>query len=286
MNHLRMVLCTPALLLLAAPWATGADVTAQETAEEAAKIGGMVLMAKAREISRIGIHKKGLKDYVTDVDKESEERIVSFIGERFPDHQFQAEESTRSADDSEYLWIIDPLDGTTNYIHKYPFFSVSVAFSFAGKVRAGAVYDPVREEMFTASEGRGTFLNGEKIEVSHIGEMNESLIITGFPFREIENLELYISCFRRLFKASGGMRGDGSAALDLCFVAMGRAEGFWEFGLSVWDLAAGTLIVREAGGLCSDMRGGDRFLDQGDIVASNGRIHEELMRNLRDIIDA
>jgi myo-inositol-1(or 4)-monophosphatase len=206
--------------------------------------------------------------------------MVSLIRSRHPEHGIRAEESPAAAG-SGAEWIIDPLDGTTNFIHRYPFFATSVAVRVGSQLEAGAVYDPVRDEMFAASRGRGATLNGAPIRVSECSRLGDALLVTGFPFRSLAILPRFLDSLDRLIRAASGVRRDGSAALDCCYVACGRLDGFWECALSAWDIAAGALIVREAGGVVTDFEGAEGFLDSGDIVASPRALHPPFLAEVR-----
>ena len=247
-----------------------------------AREGGRVLMDYWSRRGSYPIHEKGRNDFVTIVDRKAEEAVLGLIRERFPDHSIMAEESAPSIGTSEYRWYVDPLDGTTNFIHGYPLFSVSIGLADAEGMRAAAVFDPLRNEMFTAARGRGAFLNGEPITVSPAEKLSQALLVTGFPFRSLDRLDDFLSTFRAFTLAASGIRRDGSAAIDLAYVAAGRFDGFWEMSLSPWDIAAGSLLVREAGGTVTDFRGRDDFLKTGDIVAANLNIHPPMLRVLRE----
>ena len=210
----------------------------------------------------------------------AEREIIDTIHRSHPDHAIHAEESGRQGT-SDTVWIIDPLDGTTNYLHGFPVFAVSVAVSHRGRLEHGVIYDPMRQELFTASRGTGAQLDGRRIRVSELRAFERSLIGTGFPFRGKETfVENYVSMFREIVSATAGVRRPGAASLDLAYVAAGRLDGFWEFGLHAWDMAAGALMIREAGGLVSDLAGGDDWLERGDIVAGNPKIHAALCKVL------
>jgi myo-inositol-1(or 4)-monophosphatase len=244
------------------------------TARDAALAGASVVMASRRSGVRIPYTAKARNDFVTAVDREAEAAIVETIRARFPGHEIMAEEAERTRPGEGIRWIIDPLDGTTNFIHGFPVFSVSVA---AAELRtsdldpdhlvAGVVHDPLRDETFTAARGEGAALNGEPIRISGAEELVTCLLATGFPFRAQHRLETYLKIFTDLHTRTQGIRRAGSAALDLCYVASSRADGFFEFALSPWDMAAGTLLVREAGGVVRGFTGGNDFLETGDIVA-------------------
>jgi len=244
---------------------------------------GEALAKEAGEIQRrhLGrttrIEHKGAVDLVTQVDHLCEEVIIGRILERFPDHHIVAEESGRPKAGGAFQWYIDPLDGTTNYVHGYPCFSVSIGLEVEGEVVLGVVYDPTRDEVFCAIEGGGVLLNGRRISVSRTQDLDRSLLATGFPYDIRESQENNIDHFSRFALVSQGVRRDGSAALDLCYVAMGRYDGFWEMKLHPWDLAAGSIMVREAGGRVSDFGNGEFNIDSGEILATNGLIHGQMV---------
>ena len=246
--------------------------------EAALKAGGILRenINGAREISY-----KGDINLFTDMDMRSERVIVEFLRASFPEHGIVAEEETKIRNASGFTWIIDPLDGTTNYAHGYPCFSVSIALERDEEIILGAVYDPMRGELFSAQKGNGAYLNGKPIRVSAIDTLIKSLLATGFPYDRKESEKNNLDHFHDLLMASQEVRRDGSAALDLCYVASGRFDGFWELKLKPWDVAAGSLILREAGGRVSDFTG-DRFsIYDTAILASNGRIHDQMAEILR-----
>jgi len=236
-----------------------------------------------KEISRSRrVHYKGPIDLVTDADKESERMILEGLSRSFPDHGILAEESGRhSARKRGRLWIVDPLDGTTNYAHRYPFFCVSLALEVEGEVQVAVVYDPMLKETFTAVKGRGAELNGEPIRVSREADLSRSFLATGFPYDMRETSRDNLAEFLRFMKRAQAVRRDGSAVLDLCYVACGRFDGFWEFKLAPWDIASGALIVEEAGGRATSLDGGPLDIYSGEIVASNGLVHEGMLEVLR-----
>ncbi len=247
-----------------------------ETAVTAAKTAAAILIERIATLSVAEADLKGHNDYVTEVDRASERAIIGTILTRHPDHKILAEESGLRDSGSGVRWIIDPLDGTTNYIHGFPVYSVSIAAEVDGEIAAGVVLDPTRDELFTAVRGQGSTLNGEPIRVNATAELAPALILTGFPFKAAQYLEDFITVFRRLLPAASGLRRCGSAAIDLSYVACGRADGFWEFGLSPWDIAAGSLIVEEAGGRVTDVELGSRHIETGNVLASNSLIHAAL----------
>jgi myo-inositol-1(or 4)-monophosphatase len=222
--------------------------------------------------------RKGRIDLVTEYDRRSEALLLERLRRRFPDHTVLAEESgLHAAAGAPVRWLIDPLDGTTNFAHNYPFFCVSIAAEAAGTLAAAAVYDPVRDEMFAAALGAGATLNAAPIRVSDIARLEDALLVTGFPYDVREHPERHLPLFQAFLLQAQGVRRDGSAALNLCYLAMGRFDGFWEGDLSPWDVAAGVLMVREAGGIVSGYDGGPFALDGRRILATNGRLHAEMM---------
>lgn len=248
-------------------------------AREAALKAGAVLRDNihgAREISY-----KGEINLVTEMDRRSERTVVAVLQAAFPDHGILAEEGTVIENSSGFRWIIDPLDGTTNYAHGYPNFAVSIGLERAGEVILGVVYDPMRDELFAAEKGRGASLNGRTIRVSKADALIRSLLATGFPYDRATSEKNNLNYFRALLMASQEVRRSGSAALDLCSVAAGRLDGYWELKLHPWDVAAGSLIVREAGGLVSDFSGTRFSIHDKEILASNGIIHEQMIEIIK-----
>jgi len=253
------------------------------TAQSAIRSAGDVLMKHFGAIQQEHIDSKQAFDFVTFADREAERILIEQLHAVFPDHSFYAEESQR-APAGGYRWIIDPLDGTTNYVHGVPHFAISVALEREGEIILGLIYDPTRDEMFRAEIGRGAFLNDAPISVSSISDPAVSLLATGFPFKQKQNLDAYLASFQALFQQVSGIRRIGSAALDLAYVACGRFEGYWELGLSPWDVAAGSLLVQEAGGRISDFSGGAQAVWHGNVVASNGALHAMMLQVTRDIL--
>lgn len=239
---------------------------------------GKTLMEKLE--TGFDIEHKGRADLVTDADKASEKYIVEQLTTLFPSHSICAEESGWIDKASEYIWYIDPLDGTTNFAHGFPYFSVSLALAKEGEVVLGVVYNPVSNECFTAYKGGGAYLNGKQINISKNQTLRDSLLITGFPYDIATNPDNNVAAFEKAYKASQGVRRNGSAALDLCYVACGRADAFWEKYLQPWDFAAGSLIVKEAGGRITDCQGDEFCLETNEILASNVLIHDELLEIL------
>jgi myo-inositol-1(or 4)-monophosphatase len=249
---------------------------------EAAKQAGKFLKDNVGNISTIEMKSTEI-NLVTDIDKRSESMIISMIKKQFPTHDIIAEESGRTAGTSDYRWIIDPLDGTTNYTHGLPLFCVSIGVENKGDIIAGVIYDPLRDELYTAEKGSGAFLNGRRIQVSTEDRLIHSLLITGFPYNVKDNPHNAIGHFNNLVIAAQGIRRLGSAALDLAYVACGRAEGFWEVNLHPWDISAGVLIITEAGGTVTDFERKPVNAYTPNIVASNGKIHDEILKVLSGI---
>jgi myo-inositol-1(or 4)-monophosphatase len=245
--------------------------------EAAARLAGERLLEFRRRGTALDVEAKGFNDLVTAADREAEELIIRRLAASWPGVGFLAEESGATGGGSGDRWIIDPLDGTTNFVHGYPCWGVSIALERGGRIVAGAVFDPERDEMFTAESGGGAFLNGKRIQVSGVMHLADALLVTGFPFRRLSEMDEFLAGLKVFLARTQGVRRDGSAALDLAAVAAGRLDGFWEKGLAPWDVAAGGLLVREAGGVVSDYSGGDRWLDGEEIVAATPGIHAEMV---------
>jgi myo-inositol-1(or 4)-monophosphatase len=250
-----------------------------DLAIQAAKESGKIQREWLGKEKRVEL--KGEINLVTEVDRICEGKIIEIITEAFPEHNILTEETPMPEGLSPYRWIIDPLDGTTNYAHGYPFFCTSIALELEGKVVLGAVYDPLLDELFTAQQGKGAFRNGERIFVSTTERLTEALLCTGFPYDLRESPVNNLDHFNHFIMEARAIRRDGSAALDLCYVAMGRFDGFWELKLNPWDVAAGKLLVEEAGGQVTDFRGGQLDINGQEILASNGRIHQEMITVLQ-----
>ncbi|MBN2202213.1 inositol monophosphatase [bacterium] len=248
------------------------------TAKDAAEIGGKIILNGFRGLKKSQVRIKGSGDWVTDLDHRSEAAIIRRIRKSFPDHSIQAEESGIGEGHSDVRWFIDPLDGTTNYVHGIPVFSVSIAAAVDGETVAGVVLDPVHDEMFWSVKGGGAFRNRSRIRVSDKKSLSECFFSSGFPWRSKRYLRPYLDSFEEIFDASAGIRRMGSAAIDLAYTACGRYDGFWEMKLKPWDVAAGVLIVREAGGIVSDFRGGQNFMETGNLVAANRAVYPQMLR--------
>ena len=245
----------------------------------AARSAGRILLRYFERVDQLQIQVKGPNDFVSEVDRGAEEAIIQQLRSTFPDHAILAEESGTQGK-SDYEWVIDPLDGTTNYLHGFPQFSISIALRHRGRLECGLVYDPLREEMFTAARGEGAQLNDRRIRVGKRLSLDGALIGTGFPFREQRHLGAYLGMFKDLIESTAGLRRPGSAALDFAYVASGRTDGFWELGLSEWDFAAGALLVSEAGGTVTDLVGGTSHFKTGNVVAGNLKVHQALLEKL------
>ena len=246
-------------------------------AVKAARRAGIVINRATRNLDVLTVRTKNANDLVSEIDQEAERAIIDTLKTAYPDHAILAEESG-AAGHSDYVWIIDPLDGTTNFLHGFPQYAVSIALMHREVLTQAVVYDPTRNDLFTASRGRGAFLNDHRIRVSRRARLAESLIGTGIPFREFAHIDAYLAILRDVTQKSQGVRRPGAAALDLAYVAAGRLDGFWEFGLSPWDIAAGALLIIEAGGLVGDLEGNDRYLDRGHVVAGNAKVFAQLVQ--------
>jgi myo-inositol-1(or 4)-monophosphatase len=250
-------------------------------AVKAARRAGQIINRASLDVGHLKVSVKQHSDFVTEVDRAAEAVIIETLREAYPHHGILAEESGAtegSKGESEYQWIIDPLDGTTNFIHGFPQYSVSIGLAQKGVMQHAVVYDPTKNEIFTASKGAGAYLNDKRIRVSSRTKLADALIGTGFPFRVFDHVDAYIAIFRELTQKTAGLRRPGSAAIDLAWVACGRTDGFFEFGLAPWDMAAGTLLIAEAGGLVSDLGGESNYLATGNLVAGNPKIFGQLLQ--------
>jgi len=250
-------------------------------AVRAARRAGSIINRAALDGGGYEVRSKRLNDFVTRVDHAAEEAIIETVRKAYPDHAVLAEESGASTGSAEYQWIIDPLDGTTNFIHGFPQYCVSIGIRHRDALAHGVIYDPVKNELFTASKGRGAFLNDRRIRVSKCIRLSEALVGTGFPFKEVTRIELYTNQLKQIMQKSAGVRRAGAAALDLAYVACGRLDAFWELGLSAWDMAAGALMIQEAGGLVGDLRGEGGYLELGEIAAATPKVFPSLLEALK-----
>lgn len=249
-------------------------------AVKAARRAGSIINQASQNLDLLTVSKKSHSDYVSEVDGAAEAAIIKVLHAAYPDHAILAEESGRQGDHekSEFLWIIDPLDGTTNFLHGFPKYSVSIALKHKGVLTHAVVYDPNMNELFTASRGTGAFLNDRRIRVSKRTKLEDCLIGTGIPFRDLTHLDAYLAMFKDIVPRTSGIRRPGSAALDLAYVAAGRYDGFWEIGLAPWDMAAGCLLITEAGGLVGDLEGNGTFLESGQIIAGSPKVFSQLLQ--------
>ncbi len=248
----------------------------------AARAAGDQIIRYIDRVQDLPVNSKGRNDFVSEVDRQAENIVIDTILKSYPDHSILAEESGEQGN-SEFQWVIDPLDGTTNYLHSFPHFAVSIALKRRGVLDQAVVYDPLKQELFTASKGAGAYLDNRRIRVSHRNSLEGALLGTGFPFGDSDKLEIFIRSFRAIFPMTSGIRRAGSAALDLAYVACGRLDGFWEFGLNEWDIAAGSLLIIESGGMITDMENKNNYLESGNIVAANSRIHAELIHTFSSL---
>jgi len=252
------------------------------TAVKAARKAGTLITRASFDVDKLTIRRKRQNDFVSEVDEAAEEAIIAVLRDAYPDHGILAEESGRKdAKNADYVWVIDPLDGTTNFLHGFPQYCISIGLLHKGKPTQAVVYDPNRNELFTASKGVGAYLNDRRIRVTRTDRIEDALVGTGFPFREVGHLDDYLRMFRNVTMAASGIRRPGAAALDLAWVACGRIDAFWEIGLSPWDMAAGALLVREAGGLIGDLDGNDGYLDSGRVVATNAKLFSAFLQLLK-----
>jgi myo-inositol-1(or 4)-monophosphatase len=252
------------------------------TAVKAARRAGNVITRGARDLDLLTVTAKGPKDFVSEVDRAAEAAIVETLLGAYPDHAIHAEEGTERGrnPDAEHVWIIDPLDGTTNFLHGFPQYCVSIALAHRGVVTQGVIYDPVRNDLFTATRGRGAFLNDRRMRVSRRAHLRDCLIGTGFPFRDGSYLDTYLAMMKAVVIQTAGLRRPGAAALDLAYVAAGFYDGFFEIGLNAWDVAAGSLLVLEAGGLVGDLGGEGNYLYGGEVIAATPKAFAQLVNLL------
>ena len=252
-------------------------------AVSAARKAGSFIARAVERVDTLQVDSKGYNDFVSEVDRRAEQEIIHVIHKAYPHHAILAEESGEQGG-GEAVWIIDPLDGTTNFLHGFPQFAVSIAMQHNGRLEVAAVYDPLRDELFTAIRGSGAQLNDRRIRVSKAKGLEGTLIGTGFPFRDQNHLDAYLGMFRALLPRTAGIRRAGAAALDLAYVAAGRLDGFWEIGLKPWDMAAGILLIQEAGGIIGDFRGGQDFFATGNLVTGNAKVYESLVAAIQPYV--
>ena len=258
------------------------------TAVKAARRAAAIINRASFDLDRLVVSEKSPNDFVTDIDKAAEQSIIDVLHQAYPEHAFLGEESGASAnlhDENENVWIIDPLDGTTNFIHGFPQYCVSIALQQRGQITQAVVYDPVHNDLFTATKGAGAYLNDKRLRVTRRDKLADALIGTGFPFREMSGLEQYIEMFRVMTPRCAGLRRPGSAALDLAYVAAGRLDGFFEKGLKPWDMAAGSLLITESGGIMGTFKGDSDYLYKGDVLAGTPKIFGQMIALLSPFAD-
>ncbi|MBB72663.1 MAG: inositol-1-monophosphatase [Legionellales bacterium] len=254
-------------------------------AVSAARNAGNYIARASERLDLIKTERKDTNDFVTNVDKKAESIIIEAVRENYPDHGIIAEEGSHHEGD-EFQWVIDPLDGTTNFIHGIPQFAISIGIKHKGRLQFGVIYDPMRQELFTAIRGSGAQLNSRRIRVSQHKSLDGSLLATSFPFRQRDKLDIYQQTFNAIYAQCNDIRRAGSAALDLAYVAAGRLDGYWEFGLSPWDFAAGVLLVKEAGGMVADLDGSENYLETGNILAGNPKVFKGLLQKVHPFVAA
>ncbi|ACT48571.1 inositol monophosphatase [Methylotenera mobilis JLW8] len=249
-------------------------------AVKAAREAGRIINRASQDVGSIAIQTKTYNDFVSEVDRSAEQAIIDILKDAYPDHGFWGEESGHENHEADNIWIIDPLDGTTNFLHGFPQYCISIALQQKGVLTQAVIYDPVRNDLFTATKGRGAFLNDKRIRVTNRSKLQDSLIATGFPYRDFTHLDAYLGMFKDMIKKTTGIRRPGSAALDLAYVAVGWVDGFFEINLSAWDIAAGGLIVQEAGGIVGDFEGNESWIETGNIVAANPKVFAQMLQVL------
>ena len=249
-------------------------------AVKAARRAGAIINRASQDIGTLTVKSKNFNDFVSEVDIAAERAIIDTLKEVYPDHGFMGEESGSTSHQSDFIWIIDPLDGTTNFLHNFPQYCVSIALQHKGEITQAVIYEPNRNDLYTATKGRGAFLNDKRIRVSKCDKLKESLIGTGFPFRDFKHLDTYLAMFKSMLQKTTGIRRPGSAALDLAYVANGSLDAFWEIGLSPWDIAAGALLVQEAGGIISNLNGKEGWLQSGNVLAASPKIYDAMLETL------
>ncbi|CAB1277045.1 inositol monophosphatase family protein [Candidatus Nitrosacidococcus tergens] len=257
-------------------------------ATQAARNAGNIIVRSLDRVNHLEITEKGRNDFVSDVDRFAEQEIIRTIHKAYPHHNILAEEGgeqTGHNNKEEVTWIIDPLDGTTNFLHGFPQFSISIGITYQGQLQHGLVYDPLRQEIFTASKGSGAFLNDRRVRVSKQQGLEGALLGTGFPFKKQHYLDTYLTTFKALFPHVSDIRRPGSAALDLAYVASGRLDGFWEMDLAPWDIAAGILLIREAGGFVTDFAGDHNYFTTGNVIAGTPSVHKEIYQIIYPLLE-
>lgn len=255
-------------------------------AVKAARKAGDIILRYHNQIDILTIENKAANDFVSEVDKAAEDAIIDELKYAFPTHSILGEENGEILGDANFQWIIDPLDGTTNYLHGFPQYAVSIALYENNEATHAVVYDPFKEEMFTASKGEGAYLNEQRIRTTNTDGFKDTLIGTGFPFKAPQHLDAYLDMFKAIHPKVADIRRAGSAALDLAYLAAGRMDGFWEIELNIWDIAAGVLLVKEAGGFVGDFSGRDKYLETGNVVAGNEKVFKEILKTIHPHLTA
>jgi myo-inositol-1(or 4)-monophosphatase len=246
-------------------------------AVRAARSAGDIIVRALDRVDLLQITPKGRNDFVSDIDRQAEREIIYTLQKAYPGHAFLGEEGGKQGPaKTDFVWIIDPLDGTTNFLHGFPQFAVSIGLLYRGRIEKAVIYDPLRQELFTALRGGGATLNSRRIRVAKQGSLTGALLGTGIPFRDQRHVDAYFGMLKDLIKDTAGIRRAGSAALDLAYVAAGRLDGFWEIGLKKWDMAAGILLIQEAGGIVTDLEGGDKHFETGNLLAANPKLHQAM----------
>jgi len=247
-------------------------------ATKAAREAGRIINRASQDVGALKVQTKDYNDFVSEVDRAAEQAIIDVLKEAYPTHGFFGEESGKTNTEADSIWIIDPLDGTTNFLHNFPCYCVSIALQEKGVLTQAVIYDPVHNDLFTATKGRGAFLNDKRIRVTNRSKLQDGLISTGFPFKDFSYMDVYVDIFKDMAKKTSGLRRPGSAALDLAYVAAGYTDGFFEINLSPWDIAAGALLVQEAGGIVGDFEGNESWLQTGNIVAANPKVFGQMLQ--------
>ncbi|MDM8559526.1 inositol-1-monophosphatase [Candidatus Parabeggiatoa sp. HSG14] len=255
------------------------------TAIQAARRAGVIIIRSIEKRHDLLIESKSKNDFVSEVDRQAEDAIINILRKAYPNHAILAEESGMQRGD-DYEWIIDPLDGTTNFLHGNPQFAVSIALKYQDRLDQAVIYDPLRDELYTTSRGRGAFLNERRIRINRSISLEGALLGTGFPFKQKHHKDIYLNTFNALFSQVADIRRAGSAALDLAYLAAGRLDGFWELGLKEWDIAAGSLLIQEAGGLIGDFSGGNNYFETGNIVAGSPKVFKGILQTIQPLLSA